>query len=385
MPKTQTDYSDTIIYKLCCCDPVVTDIYIGHTTNFTKRRHQHKTACCNSNLQNNAFVYQFIRDHGGWDNWKMVQIKQHNCKDKRDAEATEHYWIEQLCPTLNTNKPYAKCKEEPQLYKHCWYEEKKDYILQKAKVNYEENKEEIIAKVKQYAELNKEKIAEHQKQYREENKEKLSEQKKIYRESHKEEAAKMHKEWREANKDKLKEERSQVIVCDCGQQITAGNKIRHLQSKIHTDYQNKLEGIVATEITEEEKLALEQEKKSKNMEQQKIYRETHAEQIKTYKKLNYEQNKEAILEQQRKYKEEHKEQLMEQNKQYLEANKERIKEASSKRYEKNKEKILQKQREVITCECGAQIRKSGKAEHLRSNKHKEQLEKTQIQSQQIPI
>jgi len=127
MPKLQTDYTQTFIYKICCKDPTITDTYIGHTTNFLQRKNHHKICYYNKNGKSyNRYVYQFIRDHGGWDNWKMVQIKEYSFNNKREAEATEHTWIEQLCPTLNINKPYAKCKEEPQLYKHNWYEENKD-------------------------------------------------------------------------------------------------------------------------------------------------------------------------------------------------------------------------------------------------------------------
>ena len=61
------------------------------------------------------------------------------------------------------------CKEQPQLYKHCWYEEKKDYILEKAKAHYEENKYVILEKVKLYAKEHKEQIADNQKEYREKN------------------------------------------------------------------------------------------------------------------------------------------------------------------------------------------------------------------------
>lgn len=49
MPKNQMDYSQTIIYKICCKDVSVTDIYIGHTTNFIQRKHNHKKCCCNEN------------------------------------------------------------------------------------------------------------------------------------------------------------------------------------------------------------------------------------------------------------------------------------------------------------------------------------------------
>ena len=175
MPKIQTDYSNTIIYKICCKDVSINDIYVGHTTNFIQRKNQHKTSSYNINDKKyNQYVYKFIRENGGWDNWSMIQIEEHNCKNKREAEATEHYWIENLAAALNSNKPHAMCKEEPQLYKHCWYEEKKDYILQKAKVNYEENKEQKLEYQKQYANKNSEHIAEKQKEYREKNKDKYT-------------------------------------------------------------------------------------------------------------------------------------------------------------------------------------------------------------------
>ena len=48
MPKDDIDYSNTIVYKIYCIDKTITDVYIGHTTNFTKRKYQHKTSCGNS-------------------------------------------------------------------------------------------------------------------------------------------------------------------------------------------------------------------------------------------------------------------------------------------------------------------------------------------------
>ena len=51
MPKTDVDYSNTIIYKICCKDESITDVYVGHTTNFIQRKYSHKISC--SNLNNN--------------------------------------------------------------------------------------------------------------------------------------------------------------------------------------------------------------------------------------------------------------------------------------------------------------------------------------------
>ena len=236
MPKNQMDYSNTIIYKLCCKDPSITDIYIGHTTNFTQRKNQHKNLT--NNVDCNRYVYDFIRNHGGWDNWTMIQIENISCKDKREAESVEQYWIEKTAAKLNSMNPFTLYKEEPQLYKQLWYEEKKDYILEKAKQYYGENKEQKLEYQKQYAEEHKEKLSDYQKQYQEQHKEQITEQKKIYREEHKAESSKAQKEWREANKDTLKEKRSEIIQCDCGHAYTFGNKNRHLHSKIHTSYKD---------------------------------------------------------------------------------------------------------------------------------------------------
>ena len=376
MPKNQTDYSQTIIYKLCCKDTNVLDIYIGHTTNFTQRKNQHKTSCCNeTDKKYNQYVYQFIRDNGGWDNWSMIQIQEHNLKNKREAESTEHYWIEQLGAKLNTNKPYAKCKEEPKIYKENWYEEKKNYILEKAREHYQENKEQKLEYQKQYAEEHKEEIAEKQKEYRDKNKEKLSEQKKEYRAGHKEEASKAQKEWREANKEKLKNQKAEIINCECGNQYTFGNKHRHLQSKVHIKYQNQLCGIIEPQpeptFSQEEKILIQKQK-------QKEYREKNTEKIKEFKKKYNEEHKEQIKEQTHNYYEEHKDEIKLKTKQYVEENKDKIKEYKDSWYQKNKEKILEKQKQIFVCECGAEVRCSGKAVHLRSTKHKHYVESLQI-------
>jgi len=164
MPKIASDYSKTIIYKLCCNDPNVEEMYIGHTTHFINRKNHHKSCCNNENDKNyNRYVYAFIRNHGGFENWNMIQIEQFPCNNKREAEAKEREWIEKLKPSLNTNNPYAMCVENPVQYKKEWYEEHKDEILEKSKENYEENKESKLEYQKQYTQQNKEKISEYKK------------------------------------------------------------------------------------------------------------------------------------------------------------------------------------------------------------------------------
>jgi hypothetical protein len=49
MPKKPIDYSKTIIYKLVCNDLSITDVYVGSTTSFVKRKYLHKSLCNNEN------------------------------------------------------------------------------------------------------------------------------------------------------------------------------------------------------------------------------------------------------------------------------------------------------------------------------------------------
>ena len=69
----QTGY----IYKLCCRDPTIKDVYVGSTKNLRVRKNQHKTNCNNENLKfYNYNVYRFIRDNGSFDNWDLIQLEE---------------------------------------------------------------------------------------------------------------------------------------------------------------------------------------------------------------------------------------------------------------------------------------------------------------------
>jgi hypothetical protein len=105
MPKENIDYSNTIIYKIYCNDKCMNDVYVGHTTNFTKRKYLHKSAC--SNLNNKLKIYRTIREHGGWDNWNMIEIATYNCKDKTEARIKEQQHYNELNSSLNSCPPYT--------------------------------------------------------------------------------------------------------------------------------------------------------------------------------------------------------------------------------------------------------------------------------------
>jgi len=112
MPKIEIDYSNTIIYKIFCKDPLVTDVYVGHTTNFVQRKYAHKQSCINPKYPYyNLKLYKIIRENGNWSNWDMSIINFYNCKDQYEARQKEQEHFKTLCATLNSIEPMPMKKE----------------------------------------------------------------------------------------------------------------------------------------------------------------------------------------------------------------------------------------------------------------------------------
>jgi hypothetical protein len=106
MLKVNIDYSNTIIYKITCKNITVTDIYVGHTTNFVQRKQSHKQNCKN----NQCKLYTTIRDNGGWDNWIMEIIHFFKCENHYEARQTEQEYFKLLNATLNSVEPVPEPK-----------------------------------------------------------------------------------------------------------------------------------------------------------------------------------------------------------------------------------------------------------------------------------
>jgi hypothetical protein len=274
MPRLPIDYSKTIIYKIVSKDVNIKECYVGQTTDFTKRKCQHKSNCNNiSSKWYNLHIYQFIREHGGWINFDMIEVEKYNANDILDAHKKERYWIEQLQATLNklipsrTIKEYYeqnkdKIKEQQKEYREQnidkikehqkeYYEQnkehKKEYMKEYQKEHYEQNKEHKKEYMKEYQkehyEQNKDKIKEqrkeyynknkeHKKEYYEQNKEHKKEYIKEYYEQNKDKIKEQHKEYREQNKDKIKE----PITCICGSICSKNHLKRHEQTKKHIEF-----------------------------------------------------------------------------------------------------------------------------------------------------
>ena len=130
-----TDYSKSLIYKICCKDNNITEVYIGYTTNYKIRYNCHKSWCTNINgSKYNMKVYKFIRDHGGWDNWEMVELYKYPCNSKKEIIAEERRAYDRFNATLNKFKP-NRTREEYSI-------DTRDIRIQ----TWHDNKIEILAK-----------------------------------------------------------------------------------------------------------------------------------------------------------------------------------------------------------------------------------------------
>lgn len=174
MPKVSNkiDYSTMPIsfYKFVCQDDNVNSCYVGSTGNFRQRKHQHKHACTSTtNKKYNYLIYQTIREHGGWNNWFMVEIRNKLCDSKRDAERIEQELMTELKANMNSKQAF--------------------------------NTLDIKEYKRQYRISHAEHIKEHMKQYRLENADKINAYKKQYRIEHAEEINAKAKAKRQAKKE----------------------------------------------------------------------------------------------------------------------------------------------------------------------------------------
>lgn len=134
------NYNKSYIYKLCCNDINVKDLYVGSTTNFKQRKRLHRSACkTETNKSYNVKVYKFIRENGGFENWSMILITEFNCNNKLELLREERKHIDELQSSLNCKKP-TRTRKEYQI--ECLKPYQKQYRI--------DNKEKIKEKNKKY-------------------------------------------------------------------------------------------------------------------------------------------------------------------------------------------------------------------------------------------
>ena len=193
------NYGNSVVYKLCCKDASIDKIYVGVTTNFTRRKHLHKTQCTDpKHCKYNTYLCKFIRKHGGWNNWDMILVKAVKCRDKKHLDKKCRRYVEKLQPQLN------KAIETQ------FREKKHEY---RAK-----NRNKILQQRKEYREKNRDVLREKSRQYRADpdNKHIIKAQKDRYSERHKDRISERNKKYYEENKEQLRAKQNEKVECECG-------------------------------------------------------------------------------------------------------------------------------------------------------------------------
>ena len=128
----------------------------------------------------------------------------------------------------------------------------------------------------------------------------------------------------------------------------------------------------------------EETKKEEEKNTTKIYREINIDKIKKKDKLYREKNNEVLLVKQKEYRETHTEQVSDGKKDWYNRNKDTVIERITNNYydkreekiekvkeysAKNKEKIKERNAKKIICECGAEVRKYGLGNHVKTSIH----------------
>jgi hypothetical protein len=170
--------------------------YIGSTSNFSRRKWEHK-----SNIENNNTIklYQYVRFYNIKSDDIVFEVL-------AEIDTNIHLKLEQMFidqfdsikngqNTIRSHRTEEERIEQETKAKHKWEEE-----------NYQE-----------YYQFNKDKILEKRKQYRSNNPEKMKEQYEKHKEKHKE---------------KRKEKRKEIVKCNiCNISLTRGCLTRHIKRK----------------------------------------------------------------------------------------------------------------------------------------------------------
>ena len=186
-----------------------TPLYIGSTNCLKSRFDSHKYACNNNKqIKYKYYVYEFIRDYGGIENWEINKLAEVLYEKKEELIKLERMFIDKHLTDniklLNKILPQRTRAEYQEYYKPLQHLaniqsriRNRDKYNEKRKEHYHKNKERIIKQNKEYYYKNKEKV------------------------------------------DKVRQEK---ITCICGDMITRKHRKAHLNTqKHHTNLLNILQ------------------------------------------------------------------------------------------------------------------------------------------------
>ena len=210
------DYNNAKVY--CIRNYTDNDLYVGSTCQpLSKRMADHRIAM-NNKRDFNIQLYVKMREIGA-ENFYIELLEEYPCKNKEQLRAKEGEYIRNLS-TLN-KRIEGRTVEE-------W---RKD------------NEEQLKEHYKEYYITNKPKIQEYKIQHYNENKTKIQAYKKEYSEKNKKRLLEKSKKYYEDNKAKVKLRINVKVNCECGEEISKSNLLRHQRSRKHQEALNNLNNI----------------------------------------------------------------------------------------------------------------------------------------------
>tara|TARA_R100000654_G_scaffold32892_2_gene57914 strand:+ start:3840 stop:4535 length:696 start_codon:yes stop_codon:yes gene_type:complete len=189
------------IYKLNHKTRDDTPIYIGMTTRGVEKRFKdHEYSCHNTNQKKyNFYVYQFIRDYGGFENWECNVLKDFTYETNKEKKQVERDYIENAkklgIKLLNKSLPNRGLRE--------WQKDNPD---------------------KMHNSLIRSRLR---------NREKHNKIRHQYYLTHKEKMVQNSKNYYLKNKKKIDAERNRKVYCPCGGLVAKRNFKTHLKTDKH--------------------------------------------------------------------------------------------------------------------------------------------------------
>ena len=112
-----------------------------------------------------------------------------------------------------------------------------------------------------------------------------------------------------------------------------------------------------------------EEKKQRDKEYSKEYRQDNREKILEQQKEHYQNNRDKIIENKKEHYQNNRDKIIEYQKEHYQNNRDKIIENKKEYYQNNREKVLEYKKEKITCDiCGCKITRGNMPEHQRSTK-----------------
>lgn len=202
-----------------------TDTYVGSTFNSLGQRYsQHKHNSKNLIRSSyNSPIYTAMRELG-IEKFHITCLETVECKDKTELLQHEQRYMDELKPVYNYQRAF-NTDETRKIVSKAYYEKNKIELYQKSK-----------EQVKQWHDENKTHVKTYKAEHYEKNKTAIRVKQKQYAKDNAEIAKARAKAWALAN--------TQISICECGASVKKKQKSKHIKTKMHLNFINKVVVVV---------------------------------------------------------------------------------------------------------------------------------------------